>query len=212
MRVMALAVEHRKILELLPWYVNGTLAERERSELEHHLHECPRCNAALMEERRLSRFVQRQDSVPMLPKNGVRELLRRIDHGGERHSFSLGVPALGYGLAAIFGGAIVWVFIALFPGPRDESGEFSTLTAGTFSAEPRIDVVFVAEPSAAELEQLIAEVGGVLVGGPSDLGRYTIGLEPASESRLNEILATLRADSRIQFAGRSFIGEAGDDP
>ncbi|MFL6192775.1 MAG: zf-HC2 domain-containing protein, partial [Thermoanaerobaculia bacterium] len=39
---------HRRIWELLPWYVNGSLSERERVWVEAHLADCPRCQ---LEER-----------------------------------------------------------------------------------------------------------------------------------------------------------------
>lgn len=207
---MAMADEHREFLELLPWYVNGTLADGERADLECHLHECLPCNAALKEERRLSDKIQNQDSVPIGPEHGINELLQEIDRSEGRRGFSVGLPALGYGLAAAFGGAIVWAFVAFSSGPNSADGEFSTLSAGTPSATSRIDIVFFDEPSPIELERFIADFGGVLVSGPSDLGRYTVALESRSESSLNEILATLRTDPQIQFAGRSFIAESAE--
>jgi anti-sigma factor RsiW len=34
---------HQRVWELLPWYVNGSLAQRERERVEAHLAACPRC-------------------------------------------------------------------------------------------------------------------------------------------------------------------------
>jgi hypothetical protein len=53
-----MTVDHREVLELLPWYVNGTLAGGERSKVERHLSECLPCNAVLKEERRLLTLVR----------------------------------------------------------------------------------------------------------------------------------------------------------
>lgn len=40
-----------KAIELLPWWVNGTLEEGERGEVRRHLQECERCRQALAETR-----------------------------------------------------------------------------------------------------------------------------------------------------------------
>jgi anti-sigma factor RsiW len=42
---------HQRVWELLPWYVNGSLAQRERERVEAHLAACPRCQ----EEERVCR-------------------------------------------------------------------------------------------------------------------------------------------------------------
>ncbi|HET9209204.1 MAG TPA: zf-HC2 domain-containing protein, partial [Thermoanaerobaculia bacterium] len=44
---------HQRVWELLPWYVNGSLAERERERVETHLAACLRCQ----EEERVSRHM-----------------------------------------------------------------------------------------------------------------------------------------------------------
>jgi len=43
----------RRIRELLPWWVNGTLAGEERAEVERHLRRCRRCRAEVEELREL---------------------------------------------------------------------------------------------------------------------------------------------------------------
>ncbi|HIC95898.1 TPA: zf-HC2 domain-containing protein [Candidatus Bipolaricaulota bacterium] len=43
----------RKIRELLPWYVNGTLRGEELAEVERHLRRCRRCRAEVEELREL---------------------------------------------------------------------------------------------------------------------------------------------------------------
>lgn len=39
----------RKVRELLPWFVNGTLAREERAMVERHLRRCRRCRAEVEE-------------------------------------------------------------------------------------------------------------------------------------------------------------------
>ena len=51
---------------------------------------------------------------------------------------------------------------------------------------------------------MLGEIEGVLISGPTDLGRYTIALGPLTETELDALLARLNADPRLRFAGRSF--------
>jgi hypothetical protein len=205
-----MTVEHREVLELLPWYINGTLVGSERAKVERHINDCLPCNAALKEERRLRMLVQNQESVPIGPEHGIGDLLRRVDRGDTRRGLSLNLPVLGYSLAAALGGAVVWAYFALDSEPANNVGEFSTLSSVAESEMTRIDVVFIEEPSPDELNGLVDEFGGMLVSGPSELGRYTIALEARSESMLNEILTTLRSDPNIRFAGRSFVDDSNE--
>jgi anti-sigma factor RsiW len=39
--------EHHEVWELLPWYVNGTLDDRERASVQAHLMTCAACQAEL---------------------------------------------------------------------------------------------------------------------------------------------------------------------
>lgn len=208
MRVTTMTVEHREVLELLPWYVNGTLGESERNSINRHIRECLPCNAALKEEQRLRTLVHDQKSVPLGPEHGIRNLLRRVDRGDQRPAFTLSLPALGYGLAAAIGGLIVWGYFSLNDAPASNAGQFSTLSSGTESETTRIDIVFIEQPNADELNELVGEFGGVLISGPSELGRYTIALETTSESALGEILTALQSHPGIRFAGRSFVGNS----
>jgi len=205
MRLTTMTVDHREVLELLPWYVNGTLVGQERIKVEHHVNECLPCNAALQDERRLRSLVQNQMSLPIGPEHGIKNLLRHLDRGKPRRNFSLDARALGYGLAAALGGAVVWAYFALNSQRLQIAGEFSTLSSTTASATIRIDVVFFETPSSEELNELVADLGGNLITGPSDLGRYTIAIESTTASTLDELLATLRTNPNVRFAGPAFI-------
>ena len=201
---------HRECQELLPWYVSGTLADGERRRLEQHLGECLPCNAALRDERRLSALLRDQDAVPLGPEHGLAALLDRIDGAQRpRRSAARVAPWVRYGLAAGFGGGIVWLWLALAPPAPLVDGTFATLTTAGESGPGRVDIVFAAAPSAAELTAFLREQGAELVAGPSALGRYTIALEAPSEEALAARIDALGKDSRLRFAGRSYA-EVGD--
>ena len=50
-------MNHNTIAELLPWYVNGTLAPHERAEVEAELASCPLCAAELENLQRIAQLV-----------------------------------------------------------------------------------------------------------------------------------------------------------
>jgi hypothetical protein len=208
--------EHRKFLDLIPWYVNGTLSDAERVPLERHLGSCLPCHSALKEEERVRRLLRAQPDLPLGSAHAMAGLLERIERRGPRRGARLGRRALflGYGAAAVLGGALVWLAFIPTPGPTGGPEAFTTLSASGASKGDRIDVVFAEPIGEAGLEGFVAELGGALVGGPSEIGRYTIALPESRAADLDVLLAELRDDPRIRFAGRSFVGETevGEDP
>lgn len=121
----------------------------------------------------------------------------------------LTLPAFGYGLAAAVGGLIVWGLISFFDTPSNpvQDAEFSTLSSASGASLNQIDLIFNGEPDAAFVGAFAADIDAVVVAGPSDIGRYT--LEVGTEADVNELIETLRRDSRVQFASRSFDDDAG---
>lgn len=61
-----------KVRELLPWYVNGTLAGAELAEVERHLHHCRRCQAEVEELRKLRASLE-QALAELRPDEGLLE-------------------------------------------------------------------------------------------------------------------------------------------
>jgi hypothetical protein len=207
---------HEQCLELLPWYVNGTLASDLHEKVERHLGQCLTCHANLREERRVQGLVRAQDTVPLGPGHGVKALLRRIDRRQRSRSawFPFGSPMLGYGFAALCGGVIVAIALGVSREPAEADTAFATLTSTPAGDVTRIDVIFVEPQSAAELSEFVGEFDATLLGGPSQVGRYTFGVEPASDLELLDLIEGLNADPRVRFAARSYAvnAAAGEEP
>lgn len=211
-----MTTEHEKYLELLPWYVNGTLSDGERAELSAHLKNCLSCNAALKQERQTIELARQHDRPGLERRHGMNALLERIDNRGVRHArWSAPRAMTGYGLAAAFGALVVWGVVSL--GGRDAVGTtdqpFSTLSDSSVAAANRIDVIFVETPDPASFEQFLSDIGGTLVGRPTDIGRYTIEVADLSGDEIRGLLDELRQDPGIRFAGRNFAGsDTGREP
>ena len=50
--------DHRRVWDLLPWYVNGTLDENDLMDVELHLEDCSSCRVELTNEKRLGLAVR----------------------------------------------------------------------------------------------------------------------------------------------------------
>lgn len=198
---------HKEIVELMPWYVNGTLTGPERASVEKHVKECLPCRAALREEQRLRGLVSAQDDVPVGVGHGVSDLMRKLDGSGTPTPRWLR-PQPGLGVAAVFVAVVGWLVLAI-PGPDapeagPSSAPFTTLTDGAAAARNRIDIVFAEVVTGSEVRSLIESFGARLIGGPSDLGRYTIAFDAASDDELAALIDRLAQDPRIRFVGRSY--------
>jgi hypothetical protein len=55
------------------------------------------------------------------------------------------------------------------------------------------------------MQALLDEVGGEIVAGPSELGRYQVRIDhgAADDAQVGGVLAALGSDPRVRFAGRS---------
>src|SRR4051812_531011 len=75
---------HQRVLELLPWYVNGTLETAERQTVEGHLAGCARCRGELAAARDLARVVKNAESAAPSPHPvQLARLLARLDAAPE---------------------------------------------------------------------------------------------------------------------------------
>lgn len=207
---------HVKVLELLPWYVNGTLGTNEQAAVERHVGECLPCRIALKEERRLQALVQQGHAVPDMD-DGLAALLRHIDRDEHarvsqkpRESRSFAAPAWRLSLAAAAVASLVALLVWLprSPGPdADRPAPFATLSAPSGETGRRIDVVFDGTVSAAEISAIFSELDVSVVEGPSDIGRYTIEVPQGDGRDLATVLDALRAHRGVRLAAPSFASE-----
>ncbi len=216
---------HDEVAGLLPWYVNGTLAEEERNRVDAHLAGCRACEAELARCRLLSAAVRMRETSSWEPSAAqFARLMGRIDAAGPRRwqasawwrrtaqsTLTEIVPALWsasppvrWVLAAQ--GAAIAVLVAVVvwqasPGPAS----YRTLSDGAPRPEAgRADlrVVFAPDMTERELRSLLEQVRGALVGGPSPTGAYTVQItgEAAARERISSALAILRAHSGVRLA------------
>ncbi len=192
---------HRATLELLPWYVNGTLEGGERAQVEAHLSACLPCRRELEAQRALQSAMSASPHDPELTQALARMhahlhaaergpllgLMRRLWHGS--HPLLRGALALQ--LVVILGLAAA---LALRP-----PAEFRTLSSQAAGAQERtgIAVIFNDGRSEHEVRSLLTQLGLRIVDGPTEAGAYTLVVHSGHRDAK---VAALREHAAVKLA------------
>ncbi|HXO19806.1 MAG TPA: zf-HC2 domain-containing protein [Thermoanaerobaculia bacterium] len=212
---------HERVSELIPWYVNGTLAAAERERVEEHLAQCAGCRGEAAAARELGRaFREEEEFAPSPHPLQLARLLARIDEVERQRSRPLRflralkargprtllasssrpvrrlVAAQAAALLLVLGaaGALGWKILRQAP-----PSTFVTLADPAPAAQ--IHVVFAEEASERQIQALLASVHGQIVAGPSPLGVYTLQVPApaASGDSLAVVLDHLRRSREVSF-------------
>jgi putative zinc finger protein len=71
--------EHQEISALLPWYVNGSIGEQERQQVDAHLALCAGCRQELAQEQVIYRGMTAESAVEHMPAASLKRLQARLD-------------------------------------------------------------------------------------------------------------------------------------
>jgi hypothetical protein len=202
---------HERAFELLPWLVNGTLTGGEREAVERHARACIACRRELKEQQRLHAALRDHGTADVSAEAGFDRLQRDLDpFVSARRQWRKRYAAIApFAVSAAAGIAVLAVLLWFTPLPElAGNGDYSTLAAPPTTATPLLDVVFAEDTTAADMQALLDDIGGEIVAGPSELGRYSVRVSGgrADAERLGELLEVLAADSRVRFAARSLSG------
>ncbi len=215
---------HRQVGELLPWYVNGTLGERERGKVEDHLAGCPACQAEERACRRMAAAaLAAADAAPSPHPAQLGRLLDRIEAeergGGGRLSAlraQFGAAPRPLRLALLAQAAVIVLLAGLgawkMRAPSAQPGAGAPAAYRTLSdpAAPaigsppgaggaRLRLMFSPTATEREIRALLLGVHGEIVAGPSPVGAYTVEV-PARGEPEGAVLARLRSEAPVVFA------------
>jgi hypothetical protein len=210
------AARHEEARLLLPWLVNGTLAEDERRAVEAHLDGCRDCRAELELCVALEREARAAEARAPAPHPvQLERLLARITAGAPEPEIAPAAPLdraarwsprARWSAAGMAAALLVAAALFVAPRPPGEPG-FRTLSDPAASAPEGallLRVVFEPDLPEARLRELTTAIGGEIVAGPTPLGVYTIavragvGGEPAGWS-----LEHLRAQPGVRFVEKA---------
>jgi anti-sigma factor RsiW len=200
---------HQETWERLPWYVNGTLRNDEVLLVEGHLSNCVTCRSELNELRQIGRLVHGSEDYLPSPSRGLKNILTRIDAAQpatrvSRSRFQALVKRTPWMLRVTVAGqaALILLLLGVLIGvPRGgpEPGYRTLSEPETVSVTPAVvlRVVFDEDAREIEIRELLHQLGGQIVKGPSPRGVYTLEAETSDPAfALNE----LRSKPIVSFA------------
>ena len=178
---------HAETDRLLPWYVNDTLDENERRQVEQHLVECVHCQQEVSWLRDVGeQFAAHAEQDDVSPK--MQHLHRRMER---RRRASPSSPVwqrrerrLAW-LVALQAAVILGLGISLL-GQRHVP--YRTLSAPADKGALLV-VVFNAQAREAQMRELVRESGARIVGGPTAQGAYVLRVPDTREAAAREMLA-----------------------
>jgi hypothetical protein len=198
---------HTRAFELLPWLINGTLAGAEREAVEQHVRACIVCRRELKEQQRLHASVRARRTADVSAEAGFDRLNGELDSdaGAARPHWRIRyATAAPFAFATAAGIAVLAILLWFTPLPEPNRNDYQTLATPPGDVA-LVDIVFADETTAAQMQDLLDDIDGEIVAGPSRLGRYSVRVasDPANEHHLDKLIGILTADPRIRFAGPS---------
>ncbi len=216
--------EHERVAEILPWYVNASLSREETALVDRHLAACAACRDELPRCRALSLAVrsatQGEETWAPSPRHFGR-VLARIEASEQRRlgargralldllrAWASGTPRPVRWAFAVQGVAALALAAALLwraPGPTATYATLSRPAPAVAGDPARLRLVFAEETTERELRDLLHDIDGVLVGGPSPRGVYTVELpvRASERERVEASAARLKGDRRVRFVAVS---------
>jgi hypothetical protein len=194
----------RKALELLPWYVNGTLDGEERELVGRQVLASLACRKELDRLRRLHGLMQRDDADAVATDREFERLMARIraseaSPGSAAAMTRRGAPwmplALAASVAAALSGMVWWGTLT----PSAPSGTYETMSnpSPAGAAAARVHVLFEPGVTGSEQRELLAALGLTVVGPPAEDGVLTLAF-PEDVDR-PAIVAALKQDPRVRL-------------
>lgn len=163
----------RRVEELLPWYVNGTLNDEERQQVESLLQSSEDARKELAILQQLSNEIQ-SESPTEFSELGWKRLQKKIREPEQRTDPGWWKP----GLAAA-ATVIIALQVGIFTNILDPENDARLLSQGQpFLQEPHwiIQVEFSEQSTWGQLATLLDKVEGRVIDGPSSIGLIRIAV------------------------------------
>lgn len=188
--------------ELSPWFVNGTLDDRQYARVEQYLKNHPE---AASELRWLQSFQsQVKSSAEVIsPELGLETLLGRIkarkhierpnllSRVSEFISTLVRKPAFAFASVAVFvaqSAVITSLMMSERRDTADNAVQVRAVPTPTGNAEAVLQVNFRPDSTETEIRMLMISINGTIVGGPGQLGNYLVKVSPEKIQSVADVL------------------------
>ncbi len=171
---------HQEVLELIPWYANGTLAEQEMDRVSEHVANCAACARVVAQEVAMARRVRAQ---PI----GLEKLLEQEPQAFAKLQSSLPSSSKQtkrwYQSGAVAAAVVAVAVMSFFVGRASLEPTYELMTNNVSYDGYVIQLIFHPQTSERDVRHLLADGGVDLLGSPSPKGVYRIGLPPNVDAR-----------------------------
>jgi hypothetical protein len=178
---------------LIPWYLNGTLAETERAQVEAWLRESPDAGSELQ----MWRAVQADARTQPLTQPGVdfgwqrlRRDLKREQRRGSLHTWRVAAAASVLMIVGLQTAILV----------RQDAGTRYEPLSGTLSIPAnawRVQVRFAESAAVSDINALLLRLDARVISGPSALGIYELALPREAAADAQALRTKLAAESLL---------------
>jgi anti-sigma factor RsiW len=191
---------HQEVQELLPWLVNGTLAQDEIALVEAHLSDCAECQAELAAERQLAAAIE---SSPIDSEAAWERMERRLEEAANPRLRAL--PSLwrkrvpiGWAVASPMAAAAALALIIInVPSRQPVDAQYRALGAPDAAPTANLIVQFQPTTRISEVQGALQSVDARLVDGPTQTGAYLLHVDQAKRELA---LKQLRDNQAIALA------------
>jgi hypothetical protein len=198
-------MNHKHAWELIPWYVNGTVADSKRDSLLLHLEHCGQCRDEVQAQRALMQGMKTRQQVEVMPHASLQKLMTRIeaDPQPQRPATSRSPRTLRWLTAAVVVQALMLGALAtlLLRSPRGEvPAPYQTVSSpAPTPGVASVRAVFSPDMTLGELQALLERAHLRIVNGPSPEGVYTLATSSTGDDP-KQALLTVRAHPAARFA------------
>lgn len=168
----------------IPWYVNGTLSDKEAAALAQHLECCSDCQADLRLHEEMHASVLSRELTPMKPATRAEDIVGVDDYARQRQSPVSPVSLIAPHLIAVAAGVAIlavgmlWI---LYPGENVNSDNQLFQTATSTNSSGNIDYIlqvqFEENVAEADRARIAAELDGAIKWAVNDKGLYEVHIQ-----------------------------------
>jgi anti-sigma-K factor RskA len=202
-RIVSLfASPHQKALELMPWFVAGSLAAEEQQAVEGHLAGCAACQRELQWQRELQSAYVKSAVQPDIER-ALAKLRPRLVQSGPPPTVlrfgRLGAAPRWMAIALVAQAAVIIGLAALVAVDRERLPGYHLLGATPAADDHPASIVVVFDPEVREREvqRMLRAAGARIVDGPTAGNGYLLRVAP---ERRDAALDLLRAAHEVLIA------------